>query len=113
MVRCFDDENVIHVDGSVDPLRDIEVISLELALADLDSVERRYQKVAKDKKAAPEEKSALEKLLPVLEEGQAARLVDMSDEEEKAVRSLGLLTRKPVCPPSFPSSSYKYPLFSF
>lgn len=96
VVRCFEDENVIHVDGSVDPLRDIEVISLELSLADLEQVDKRLQKCKKDKKTEPQELSALEKLLVGLEDGKPARLVELTDEEEKAVRSLGLLTRKPV-----------------
>merc|ERR1719472_367602 len=61
-VRCFEDENIVHVSGSVDPLRDIEVINLELILADLAQVERRLQKVQKDRNASPDEKSALEKL---------------------------------------------------
>lgn len=96
VVRCFEDDNVIHVDGSVDPLRDIEVISLELSLADLEQVDKRLQKCRKDKKTAQVEIDALDKLLVGLEDGQPARLVDLTPEEEKAVRSLGLLTRKPV-----------------
>jgi len=96
VVRCFDDENVIHVDGSVDPLRDIEVISLELALSDYDQVEKRLMKVRKDKKADPHELSGLEAVLPLLEEGKAARLAELTKDQEKAIRGLGLLTRKPV-----------------
>ena len=72
VVRCFDDENIIHVSGSVDALRDIEVISLELVLADMAQVERRYQKAAKDVKQGktkPEEMSALEKLQKLFDDG--------------------------------------------
>ena len=100
VVRCFDDENIVHVDGSVDPLRDIEVISLELVLADLAQVEKRIERVRKDakgkKEGAAEELSALEKLVPVLNEGIAARKADLADEEWLAVKGLGLLSAKPV-----------------
>ena len=100
VVRCFDDENVIHVDGSVDPLRDIEVISLELILADYAQVEKRLERVRKDvkgkKEGAAEEASALEKLLPVLDAGTAARKADLTDDEWIAVKGLGLLSAKPV-----------------
>jgi len=96
VVRCFEDENVIHVSGTVDPLDDIEVINLELALADLAQVEKRNQKVVKDKNANPDERKALEKLLPALDEGLPARKVELTEEEDKSIRSLGLLTRKPV-----------------
>lgn len=95
VVRCFEDDNILHVEGSVDPLRDVDTIALELALADLAQVDKRFQKVKKDKKADPHELSALEKLLPVLEEGVASRTVELTEDEEKAIRSLGLLTRKP------------------
>ena len=100
VVRCFDDENVIHVDGSVDPLRDIEVISLELILADYAQVEKRLERVRKDvkgkKEGAAEEAAALEKLLPVLDAGTAARKADLTDDEWLAVKGLGLLSAKPV-----------------
>eukprot|EP00621_Florenciella_sp_RCC1693_P008068 CAMPEP_0182542180 /NCGR_PEP_ID=MMETSP1323-20130603/29763_1 /TAXON_ID=236787 /ORGANISM="Florenciella parvula, Strain RCC1693" /LENGTH=364 /DNA_ID=CAMNT_0024753007 /DNA_START=27 /DNA_END=1121 /DNA_ORIENTATION=+ len=96
VVRCFDDENVIHVDGTVDPLRDIEVISLELALSDLEQVEKRIGRVRKDKSADKNELSGLEKVLPFLEDGRAARLADLTEEESKGVRGLGLLTAKPI-----------------
>ena len=100
VVRCFVDDNIIHVSGSVDPLRDIEVISLELILADLAQVERRLTKVKKDAKGprppAPEEVSALEKLAPLLDEGTPARKADLSADELKAVKPLGLLSAKPV-----------------
>merc|ERR1711871_395443 len=67
VVRCFEDENVVHVSGSVDPGRDIEIINLELALSDLAQVERRQAKAAKDRKTAPEELTALEKLAAALD----------------------------------------------
>ena len=94
VVRCFEDENVIHVDGSVDPVRDAELINLELALADLAQVEKRMERVKKDRKADPVEKSALEKLTSVLYNDEPARNAVLTDEEELAIKSLGLLTRK-------------------
>eukprot|EP00639_Heterosigma_akashiwo_P005514 CAMPEP_0194565962 /NCGR_PEP_ID=MMETSP0292-20121207/5036_1 /TAXON_ID=39354 /ORGANISM="Heterosigma akashiwo, Strain CCMP2393" /LENGTH=364 /DNA_ID=CAMNT_0039415453 /DNA_START=219 /DNA_END=1313 /DNA_ORIENTATION=+ len=97
VVRCFEDENVVHVDGSVDPLRDMEVINLELMLADLEQVEKRLARVAKERtKADPTEKAALEKLQAALLEGKAARSVDLSEEEYETVKAYGLLSRKPV-----------------
>ena len=99
VVRCFDDPNIVHVSGSVDPLRDVEVISLELVLADLAQVERRAAKVAKDTKAgtsSPEEVSALAALTEALDGGKPARLVELSPEEEAAVKGLGLLSAKKV-----------------
>ncbi|ASK34963.1 redox-regulated ATPase YchF [Alloalcanivorax mobilis] len=100
VVRCFDDENVIHVAGKVSPLDDIEIINTELALADLDSVERAHQRAQKAAKGQNKEAQALipvlEKLLPVLNEGQPARAVDLSDDDRKTLRSLNLLTLKPT-----------------
>lgn len=100
VVRCFDDPNITHVEGSVDPIRDIETINLELVLADLESVNKRYarvEKVAKTKdKDALAEFAVLKKIRPVLEEGQLARTIDFTEEEEKIVRTLFLLTTKPV-----------------
>lgn len=100
VVRCFDDENITHVEGNVDPIRDIETINLELVLADLESVTKRYarvEKVAKTKdKEAMAELAILNKIKPVLEEGKVARTIDFEEEEEKIVKSLFLLTTKPV-----------------
>ncbi len=99
VVRCFDDPDIIHVSGSVDPLRDIEVINLELALADLSQVERRIErtrKQAKTSKDAQLELVVLEKLLAVLNEGKAARQVELTPEEAEMIKSLGLLTAKPM-----------------
>lgn len=99
VVRCFDDDDIIHVSGSVDPVRDIEVINLELALADLTQVERRVdrlRKQAKNNKEAAEELLILERILPILNDGKPARLLELSPEEEVLVKPLGLLTSKPV-----------------
>jgi len=100
VVRCFEDENIIHVSGSVDPLRDIEVITLELILADLAQCEKRAEKVRKDakskKEGAAEELSALDTLIPLLDEGKPARKADLSDEQWSSVKGLGLLSQKPV-----------------
>ena len=82
VVRCFDD-NVIHVDGSVDPLRDAEVINLELVLADGAQVDKRLERVRKDRKAEPQEASALEKLKAALDKGTPARNVELDEDEEK------------------------------
>jgi ribosome-binding ATPase len=99
VVRCFENDDIIHVSGSVDPLCDAEVINLELGLADLDQVERRLERAKKDlrtKKDGQIEVDALEKLSVALGEGKAARSVALSDEEALAVKPLGLLTRKPI-----------------
>ncbi len=100
VVRCFVDDNVIHVDGSVDPIRDIETINLELIFADMEVLERRIAKVAKtarmDKTAAKEEAFA-RKLYAHLESGQLARTLETDDEDEQAYRKeYNLLTDKPV-----------------
>ncbi len=94
VVRCFEDENVIHVDGSVDAVRDAELINLELAFADLASVEKRLERVKKDRKADSKEGTALVKLMEVLYKDEPARNAVLDEEEELAVKSLGLLTRK-------------------
>mmetsp|Transcript_131406 Transcript_131406/g.195746 ORF Transcript_131406/g.195746 Transcript_131406/m.195746 type:complete len:409 (+) Transcript_131406:96-1322(+) len=96
VVRCFVDDDVIHVDGSVDPIRDAELINLELALADLDQVEKRLLRIKKDRKADPLEHGALEKVQEVLELDKPARTADLSEEEWLAIKSLGLLTGKKV-----------------
>lgn len=97
VVRCFEDENVIHVDGSVDPIRDAELINLELALADLAQVEKRLERVQKEMKsgkASKEEASALEKISAVLSNNEPARNAILDPIEEEAIKSFGLLTRK-------------------
>ncbi|WP_225048401.1 redox-regulated ATPase YchF [Lacticaseibacillus kribbianus] len=100
VVRAFDDSEITSVTGTVDPLDDIETINLELALADLDSVTKRYAKVekvarTKDKEAVAEFE-VLKKIKPVLEEGGAVRSIDFTDDEQKIVKGLFLLTTKPV-----------------
>ncbi|MDN7123360.1 redox-regulated ATPase YchF [Pseudidiomarina terrestris] len=100
VVRCFENDNIVHVAGKVDPQSDIEVINTELALADLDSVEKaihRQSKKAKggDKQAAAEIQ-VLEKLLPALENGEMARSVSLTKDERATIRSYNLLTLKPT-----------------
>jgi ribosome-binding ATPase len=99
VVRCFDDDDIIHVSGSVDPVRDIEVINLELALADLSQLERRVdrsRKLSRTSKEAAAEVGVLEQILVVLNQGKPARQVVLNEEEEALIKPLGLLTRKPV-----------------
>ncbi|MDY0212950.1 MAG: redox-regulated ATPase YchF [Desulfuromonadaceae bacterium] len=100
IVRCFDDDNVVHVDGSVDPLRDIDVIQTELGLADLEVVERRGARLRKlaasGDKAARAELDVLDRLTVGLDSGQSARLVKLSGEERALVAHLNLITIKPV-----------------
>ncbi|MBT9779061.1 redox-regulated ATPase YchF [Clostridium sp. MCC353] len=100
VVRCFEDPNVIHVDGSVDPLRDIETIDLELIFSDLEILERRIaktQKAANNDKALAKELVILKALKEHLENGKLARSMECSDEDELAfIASLNLLTYKPV-----------------
>lgn len=99
VVRCFENDDIVHVAGSVDPVRDIEVINLELALADLSQIERRIDRVrkqARSSKEAQAELAVLEKIQPVLNEGKPARQVKLTEEEELMIQVLGLLTRKPI-----------------
>merc|ERR1719413_314693 len=99
VVRCFEDEDVIHVDGTVDPIRDAELINLELAFADLAQVEERLLRIKKEQRAGkgdPHEQTALEKVKAELENDKPARFAELSDDEELAIKSLGLLTRKPM-----------------
>jgi hypothetical protein len=100
VVRCFEDENVIHVAGKVSPLDDIEIINTELALADLLAVEKLYQKALKNTKSGQKEglplKSLLEKIIPALEDGLPVRLLEFNEEETKQLKGLQLLTSKPV-----------------
>lgn len=101
VVRCFRDPNVTHVHGSVDPLRDIDVINLELILADLETVNRRYDKTAKAAqsgvKEAKVEFGLLSRLKEALEAGKSARSVEiLSEDESKVMKELHLLTAKPV-----------------
>ena len=99
VVRCFENDDIIHVAGSVDPLRDIDIINLELALSDLAQVERRIdraKKQARTSKEAQIEVAALEKIAVLLNEGKPARQATLSEEETEAVKGLGLVTQKPV-----------------
>ena len=100
VVRCFEDENITHVAGTVNPIDDIEVINLELILADMESVDKRIARVAKmakqkDKDAMIEEPILL-KLKEVLEAEKPARAADLSDDEKKVIKGLHLLTIKPM-----------------
>ena len=100
VVRCFEDPNVIHVDGSINPLRDIETIELELIFSDLEILERRISKVsrsARNDKGAAKELTVLEKLKSHLEEGKPVKTLEFEDEDEEAmVSGYNLLTQKPV-----------------
>jgi GTP-binding protein YchF len=100
VVRCFEDENIVHVEGAVDPLRDIETIQIELALADLATVERRREKAQKNLKSgdkiARQELDVLDKIQPALEQGRSARTVSLTDDEKAVARNFFLLTTKPT-----------------
>jgi GTP-binding protein YchF len=100
VVRCFEDDSVIHVEGSVDPARDIETIQIELALADLATAERRRDKAQKNMKGgdkiAKAELAVLDKLQPVLEQGKSARTVSLTEDERAVARDFFLLTMKPT-----------------
>ncbi len=100
VVRCFEDENVVHVDGKIDPLSDIEVINTELALADMASIEKALTKCAKAARTGNKEelakKSLYEKLIKHLDDGGQIRSLDLSDDERAIIKELFLLTIKPV-----------------
>ena len=99
VVRCFEDGNVVHVDGSVDPIRDIETINLELIFSDIEIVNKRLDKARKNLKADKkyqEEIDLLEKILKTLEQGISARAIDFSDDEKVLVKDMFLLTTKPI-----------------
>lgn len=99
VVRCFENDDIIHVAGSVDPVQDIEVINLELVLADLGQIERRIDRTRKQARANKEaqiELAALEKLSALLNEGKPARQADLTEEEAELVKGLGMLTQKPI-----------------
>ncbi len=100
VVRCFEDDNVVHVDGSVDPLRDIEVIQTELNLADLDTVEKRIQRSRKQARSGDKhlqaEVAVLERVEVALNDGKPARAVDLTVEEQQIIAELCLITIKPV-----------------
>ena len=99
VVRCFEDPNVVHVDGSIDPLRDIETINLELIFADIETVDKKLEKAKKLLKADKKyqaEIDVLEKIKQTLEEGKSARTLEFSDEENEILKDTFLLTSKPI-----------------
>lgn len=100
VVRCFDDGNIIHVEGEVDPVRDKEIIDIELQLKDLETVNKRIEKSAKIAKAGNKDAQKLVDLLreyvSVLEQGKSARVIELSEEDQALVKDLNLLTAKPV-----------------
>ena len=100
VVRQFEDNNIIHVDGKINPESDKETISMELIFADLSTVEKRLTKTEKEAKSGDKEaiklKNLLEKLKQILEDGKALRELDFNDDENKAVKGLSLLTIKPI-----------------
>ena len=99
VVRCFENDDIIHVAGSVDPARDIEIINLELGLADLAQIERRIERTRKQARTSKEgqiELALLEKLAAVLNEGKSVRQVSLTEEEAEIIKPLELLTVKPI-----------------
>jgi GTP-binding protein YchF len=100
VVRCFDDDNVVHVEGSVDPGRDVHIIEDELILKDLESVEKRLEKLEKEAKSGEKKDirkfEVVKRLKEHLEVGNAARTFEASEEERKAYHELSLLSEKPV-----------------
>ena len=99
VVRCFEDSNVVHVDGSVNPIRDIETINLELIFADIETVNKRLDKAKKNLKADKKyqiEIDLLEKILKTLEEGKSARTLEFNEDEQALVKDMFLLTTKPI-----------------
>ena len=99
VVRCFEDSNVVHVDGSVDPIRDIETINLELIFADIETIEKRLDKAKKMLKADKKyqaEIDLLEKIKLALENGMPARQLDYNEDEKEMLKEMFLLTTKPI-----------------
>lgn len=99
VVRCFEDPNVVHVDGNINPLRDIETINLELIFADIETVEKRLDRAKKQLKADKKYQTEIdlfEKIKKTLEEGKSARTIDFSEEEKDLLKDTYLLTLKPI-----------------
>ena len=99
VIRCFENENIIHVDGKINPMRDLETINLELIFADMEVLERRMDRTRKAMKADKKfgaELAVFEKLMAALAEGKCARTVELTDDEEACLYDTPLLTRKPV-----------------
>ncbi len=99
VVRCFENPNVVHVDGNINPLRDIETINLELIFADIETIDKRLERARiklKANKKAQNEIDVLEKVKKVLESGKSARTIELSDEEKEYLKDVYLLTSKPI-----------------
>lgn len=104
VIRCFDDSNISHVNGSVDPIRDIDIINTELALADLETVQKRMGRISTEKKVQdPKKKRDIEKLEPLLKEveetlgeGKPVRTLDLDDDKKRLLHDLHLITIKPL-----------------
>ena len=99
VLRCFEDSDIIHVDGSVDPLRDLETINMELIYSDIEQVEKRIdktQKLLKGDKTLQAQLDLLNRILKTLNEGKTARQVEMTDDEKEMLGDLNLLTLKPI-----------------
>ncbi|WP_206460499.1 redox-regulated ATPase YchF [Anaerovorax sp. IOR16] len=99
VVRCFEDPNVVHVDGKINPLSDIETINMELILSDMEVIDRRIQKTQKNlkgDKSLQKELDFLKKIQEVLEQGLSARTLELDDDENEFVKSLDLLSFKPI-----------------
>lgn len=99
VLRVFEDENIVHVDGIIDPLRDIETINLELIFSDLDMVESRIQKLTKQvkgDKSLQSELDLLNEVKKVLEQGKSARVLDLNDDQKAMLRGFNLLSQKPI-----------------
>jgi GTP-binding protein YchF len=100
VLRCFEDDDIVHVEGKIDPISDADTVETELMLADLDSLERRLpqleKKIRAQDKEAKKAQELIERILPLLREGKPARLAAISEDEEAAFKGLQLLTAKPV-----------------
>lgn len=100
VVRCFENDDIVHVSGKIDPIDDIEIINTELTLADLESVEKAHHKAVKNSKSGNKEaiarKNLLEKIIDHLEKGETARTIGLNDDEKLEIRDLQLLTLKPT-----------------
>ncbi len=100
VVRCFDDENIVHVDGSINPMRDIETINFELIFADMEMVEKRIDRTKKMMKSGDKkyqvELGVLERMLADLTDGKPARSTELTDDENELIKDMALLTKKPI-----------------
>lgn len=100
VLRCFDDTDIIHVENSVDPIRDAEIVNTELMIADLDSLEKRLPNLEKKGKTgdklAKEQADVIQKIIPLLQQGKPARALELNEEEKAVAKQLFLMTYKPV-----------------